>query len=124
MSLWGLLNHGNTDALAGALHPITQLRNPHAIWMTAMGQTRSERAYRWFCGLGLDGEAPDLSTFSKNRHGRFRDSDLLRRLFEIVLQRCIRSGTNGGMTNRAESVPRPRARADHGIDLGRGDRAI
>src|SRR5499426_4695882 len=27
---------------------------------------------RWFCGLGLDGEVPDHSTFSKNRHGRFR----------------------------------------------------
>ena len=39
-------------------------------------------AYRWFCRLGLDGEVPDHSTFSKNRHGRFRDSDLLRRLFE------------------------------------------
>jgi transposase len=24
-------------------------------------------AYRWFCGLGLDGEVPDHSTFSKNR---------------------------------------------------------
>src|SRR6202047_2837341 len=32
-------------------------------------------AYRWFCGLGLDGEVPDHSTFSKNRHGRQRDSD-------------------------------------------------
>src|SRR6266403_2933243 len=49
-------------------------------------------AYRWFCGLGLDGEVPDHSTFSKNRHGRFRDSDLLRRLFETVLQRCIDEG--------------------------------
>ena len=46
-------------------------------------------AYRWFCRLGLDDEVPDHSTFSKNRHGRFRDSDLLRRLFETVLQRCI-----------------------------------
>ena len=36
-------------------------------------------AYRWFCGLGLDGAVPDHSTFSKNRHGRFRQSDLLRR---------------------------------------------
>ena len=34
-------------------------------------------AYRWFCRLGLDGAVPDHSTFSKNRHGRFRDSDLL-----------------------------------------------
>src|SRR6202790_3726891 len=53
-------------------------------------------AYRWFCRLGLDGEVPDHSTFSKNRHGRFRDSDLLRRLFETVLQRCIDEGLVGG----------------------------
>jgi len=33
-------------------------------------------AYRWFCRLGLEGDVPDHSTFSKNRHGRFRDSDL------------------------------------------------
>ena len=45
--------------------------------------------YRWFCGWGLDGAVPDHLTFSKNGHGRFRDSDLLRRLFETVLQRCI-----------------------------------
>jgi transposase len=53
-------------------------------------------AYRWFCGLGLTGEVPDHSTFSKNRHGRFRDSDLLRRLFETVLQRCLAEGLVGG----------------------------
>lgn len=53
-------------------------------------------AYRWFCRLGLDGGVPDHSTFSKNRHGRFRDSDLLRRLFEMVLQRCIDEGLVGG----------------------------
>src|SRR6187431_1756014 len=53
-------------------------------------------AYRWFCRLGLDGGVPDHSTFSKNRHGRFRDSDLLRWLFETVLQRCIDEGMVGG----------------------------
>ena len=53
-------------------------------------------AYRWFCRLGLDGEVPDHSTFSKNRHGRFRDSDLLRRLFEATLRRCIDEGLVGG----------------------------
>jgi transposase len=53
-------------------------------------------AYRWFCRLGLDGQVPDHSTFSKNRHGRFRQSDLLRRVFETVLQRCIREGLVGG----------------------------
>src|SRR5246127_4896120 len=46
-------------------------------------------AYRWFCRLGLDGAVPDHSTFSKNRHGRFRQSDLFRRVFESVLRRCI-----------------------------------
>ena len=53
-------------------------------------------AYRWFCRLGLDGDVPNHSTFSKNRHGRFRESDLLRRVFETVLQRCIREGLVGG----------------------------
>jgi transposase len=53
-------------------------------------------AYRWFCRLGLDGDVPDHSTLSKNRHGRFRDSDLLRRLFETVLRRCIDEGLVGG----------------------------
>jgi transposase len=53
-------------------------------------------AYRWFCRLGLEGAVPDHSTFSKNRHGRFRESDLLRRLFETVLQRCIDEGLVGG----------------------------
>src|SRR5215207_9292163 len=53
-------------------------------------------AYRWFCRLGLDGDVPDHSTFSKNRHGRFRDSDLLRRLFETTVRRCIDEGLVGG----------------------------
>src|ERR1700744_2557674 len=53
-------------------------------------------AYRWFCRLGLDGDVPDHSTFSKNRHGRFRESDLLRGLFETILRRCINQGLVGG----------------------------
>jgi len=53
-------------------------------------------AYRWFCRLGLDGAVPDHSTFSKNRHGRFRDSDLLRELFEMTVSRCIQEGLVGG----------------------------
>src|SRR5260370_35833749 len=35
-------------------------------------------AYRWFCRLDLDDKVPDHSTFSVNRHGRFRDSDIFR----------------------------------------------
>src|SRR5215207_3690682 len=53
-------------------------------------------AYRWFCRLGLDGDVPDHSTFSKNRHGRFRDSDFLRKLFETTVRRCIDEGLVGG----------------------------
>jgi transposase len=53
-------------------------------------------AYRWFCRLDLADAVPDHSTFSKNRHGRFRDSDLFRHLFESVLARCIAEGLVGG----------------------------
>ncbi len=53
-------------------------------------------AYRWFCRLGLEGDVPDHSTFSKNRHCRFRDSDLLRELFETTVRRCIEEGLVGG----------------------------
>src|SRR5246127_4781328 len=53
-------------------------------------------AYRWFCRLGLQGKIPDHSTFSKNRHGRFRESDVLRHVFETVVSRCIKEGLVGG----------------------------
>lgn len=53
-------------------------------------------AYRWFCRLGLEGDVPDHSTFSKNRHGRFRESDLFRQLFERVVRMCIQAGLVGG----------------------------
>lgn len=49
-------------------------------------------AYRWFCKLGLEDEVPDHSSFSKNRHGRFRESGLLRLLFDLVVQQCIEQG--------------------------------
>jgi transposase len=49
-------------------------------------------AYRWFCGLGLEGRVPDHSTFSVNRHGRFRDSDILRQVFESVVHQCMEAG--------------------------------
>ena len=53
-------------------------------------------AYRWFCRLDLNDAIPDHSTFSKNRHGRFRESDLFRHLFNTVLTRCIAEGLVGG----------------------------
>jgi transposase len=53
-------------------------------------------AYRWFCRLGLEAPVPDHSTFSLNRHGRFRESDVFRLVFEAVLQRCMAAGLVGG----------------------------
>ncbi len=49
-------------------------------------------AYRWFCRLGLQDSVPDHSSFSKNRHGRFRESDVFRRVFEGVVRRCMSEG--------------------------------
>ena len=53
-------------------------------------------AYRWFCRLDLSDRIPDHSTFSKNRHGRFRESDLLRHVFETTVARCMEDGLVGG----------------------------
>ena len=53
-------------------------------------------AYRWFCNLCLEEEIPNHSTFSKNRLGRFRDADLLRYIFNSVVQRCVEEGLVGG----------------------------
>ena len=55
-------------------------------------EIRYNLAYRWFCRLGLEDEIPDHSTFSKNRHGRFREADLLRLVFDTVVQRCNDEG--------------------------------
>ena len=60
-------------------------------------------AYRWFCRLDLTDPVPDHSTFSKNRHGRFRESNLFRHLFESVLARCIAEGLVGGESFGADA---------------------
>ena len=62
-------------------------------------------AYRWFCRLGPGRTSPDHSTFSKNRHGRFRESDLLRHVFEAVVRRCIAEGLVGGEQLRGRCEP-------------------
>jgi transposase len=53
-------------------------------------------AYRWFCRLGLEDKIPDHSTFSMNCHGRFRESDILRTVFEEVVCNCMAAGLVGG----------------------------
>jgi transposase len=78
-------------------------------------------AYRWFCRLGLEDEVPNHSTFSKNRHGRFRDGDTFRFVFEEVVRRCMSEGLVCGEgfatdasvikadANRQRGVPHPEA---------------
>src|SRR5436309_5006559 len=53
-------------------------------------------AYRWFCGLSIEDSIPDHSAFSRARHGRCRDSDIFRRVFERVVEACIAAGLVGG----------------------------
>ena len=49
-------------------------------------------AYRWLCRLGLEDAVPDHSTFSKNRHGRLRDSGVFRWPFERIVRQCMTAG--------------------------------
>jgi transposase len=84
------------------------------------------QAYRWFCRLDLDDAVPDRSSFSKNRHGRFRDSDLLRGVFERVVGICLAVGLIKGRLPTELLLGRPRAvtavPAHVSEDAGRGPR--
>ena len=85
-------------------------------------------AYRWFCRLGLDGKVPDHSTFSRYRHGKFRESNLLRQVFEATVERRLKedlvSGEGFAEDARAISVIPPlgghRARRPLPRNVGRG----
>ena len=64
---------------------------------------------------------PDHSTFSKNRHGRFRQSDLLRRVFETVLRRCMDEGLVGGESFAVDaSLIKADANRQKGIEGDKG----
>ena len=71
--------------LVGYLYGITSERR-------LMDEVRMHLAYRWFTRLGFDQEIPDHSTFSKNRHGRFRQSGVFRKVFEEIVHRCLEAG--------------------------------
>ncbi len=86
-------------------------------------------AYRWFCRLSIDDEVPNHSTFSKNRHGRFRDAEAFRFVFEQVLARCIAEGLVGGegFAIDASVVKADASRQRHhddDDDWGNGTRAV
>ena len=71
--------------LVGYLHGVRSERRP-------CEEVDLNLAHRWSCRLGLDGRVPDHSTFTKNRHGRFRASGRLREVFERVVQHCLEAG--------------------------------
>jgi Transposase domain (DUF772) len=82
-------------------------------------------AYRWFCRRVLDREVPDHSTFSKNRHGRFRDCDLLRKAARLAAHRFGYSSTEANLM-RSLSMPQVAATlaAALGAKNSRGQRLI
>jgi transposase len=53
-------------------------------------------AYRWFCKLSIEDQVPDHPAFSRARNERFKASDIFRRVFERVVERCIAAGLVGG----------------------------
>jgi transposase len=71
--------------LIGYLYGITSERR-------LMDEVRMHLAYRWFTRLSFDQEIPDHSTFSKNRHGRFRQSGVFREVFEEIVRLCLQAG--------------------------------
>jgi len=76
-------------------------------------------AYRWFCQLGIEDNIPNHSTFSKARHGRFRESDLFRKLFEQVVLRCMREGLVKGEGFAVDaSLMRANASEARAVDKG------
>jgi transposase len=86
-------------------------------------------AYRWFCHLSITDKVPDHSTFSKNRHGRFREAEAFRFVFEQVLTRCMDEGLIGGegFAVDASVVKADASKQKHhddADDWGSGSRAI
>src|SRR5512141_2316268 len=75
--------------LIGYLYGITSERK-------LVEELRMHLAWRWFTGLGFDQEIPHHSTFSKNRHGRFQESNLFQEIFEKIVARCVEAGLVSG----------------------------
>jgi len=71
--------------LVGYLYGITSERK-------LVEELRMHLAWRWFTGLGFDQEIPHHSTFSKNRHGRFQESNLFQEIFDEIVARCVQVG--------------------------------
>src|SRR5262245_60258233 len=73
-------------------------------------------AYRWFCKMDLEDRVPHHSTFSVNRLGRFRESDILRHIFERVVATCMAAGLVKGEGFAVDaSVMEANASRYHGV---------
>jgi transposase len=82
-------------------------------------EVRLNLAYRWFCRLSLDEAIPDHSAFSRARHGRFRDADILRKVFESTVKTCMDKGFVGGEGFATDaSIIRADANRQNHIDGG------
>jgi transposase len=105
--------------LVGYLYGITSERR-------LLEEVRMHLAYRWFTRLDFEQEIPDHSTFSKNRHGRFRQSGVFREVFEEIVRRCVRAGlvegkhlAVDGTLVEANASPQSRVRPKEVVQISR-----
>jgi len=110
--------------LVGYLYGITSERR-------LLEEVRMHLAYRWFTRLDFDQEIPDHSTFSKNRHGRFRQSGVFREVFEEIVRRCLAAGlvegrhlTVDGTFVQADASPQSRVPREQLADVARLSRTV
>lgn len=71
--------------LIGYLYGITSERR-------LCDEVKMHIGYRWFVGLNMNDEVPDHSTFSKNRHGRFKESGIFQDIFDEIIRQCTSHG--------------------------------
>jgi transposase len=96
--------------LVGYLYGITSERR-------LMEEVRMHLAYRWFTRLGFEQAIPDHSTFSKNRHGRFREAGIFLEVFEEIVRPCVVAGLVEGQRLSVDgTVVRANASSQSGVE--------
>ena len=81
--------------------------------------------------LGFEREIPDHSTFSKNRHGRFRGVGIFLEVFEEIVRRCLEAGlvegkrlTVDGTLVTANASPQRGAKPEQLHEVARFSRTV
>src|SRR4030081_2165958 len=88
-------------------------------------EVRLHLAYRWFCRLDLNDAVPHHSRFSENRLNRFRESDILRHIFErVVIAAMVMGLVKGEGFAMDASVMEANASRYHGKAPQRQKRAV